>query len=343
MVLAIDFLRKRMNEEILHNEQLLADAMPHGILILSQNNELLWWNLAAKQLLTLQKPKWLSEILSDEIIHRLFTQTSFKSIETESPNNNNIILSLMIRPYWGDQKLLIIQDVTHNYRIEAMRQDFIANVSHELRTPLTVFHGYLEILQNYQNIDEKNFEEILNHMTSQCQRMERLVQDLLLLSRLESDEPNLESHQLVDISSMLKNIYEDAKLLSGKERHEFNLHLDEHLTLKGQSDELRSAFSNLIYNAVHYTPAKGRIDIHWYQDENGKHMRVDDTGIGIPAKYIPRITQRFYRVDKARPYREKGGTGLGLAIVKHVLLRHNAKLKIKSKVNEGSSFCCSFS
>ena len=193
------------------------------------------------------------------------------------------------------------------YRVEAMRQDLIANVSHELRTPLTVFRGYLELLQGHQDLSLMKSDKILQQMNEQCQRMERLVQDLLLLSRLESDQPNTKTYQNIPISSLLKNICEDAKLLSGELNHQFNLHLDEGLYLAGQPEELRSAFSNIIFNAVHYTPVNGKIDIYWYQDDTGKHMKVIDTGIGIPTKYIPRITQRFYRVDKARSQRQKRG------------------------------------
>ncbi len=220
-------------------------------------------------------------------------------------------------------------------------KDFVANISHELRTPLTVFLGYLELLQGEHQFPHEQQQEIFAHMTGQAQRMERLVNDLLLLSRLESDLPDKETHVDVNVAKMLAEIMLDAKTLSADQHHEFILDADSDLILKGDDEELRSAFSNLIYNAVRYTPAEGRIEIKWYQDENGKHLTVEDTGIGIAEKYLPQITQRFYRVDKARS-RGKGGTGLGLAIVKHVLLRHKGKLSIKSRLNVGSTFSCSF-
>lgn len=344
MVVVIDFQIKMIMRSELQNERMLAEAIPDGIIVLSYKDTINWWNYEAQHLLGLNAIEHQSKPISSIIPQKQFQklkQNSGKLI-LELPQHNDMRLSLILRPYWANQQLLIMQDITRTFRLESMRQDFIANVSHELRTPLTVFHGYLELLNDYKNIDEKKFAEILQHMSEQSERMERLVQDLLLLSRLESDQPDLESHQQVAVASMLKNICDDAKKLSGKKQHQFYLYLDETLYLAGQPEELRSAFSNLIYNAVHYTPARGKIEVFWYRDERGKHMKVIDTGIGIPAKYIPRITQRFYRVDKARSYHSKGGTGLGLAIVKHVLLRHNGHLFIQSEVNEGSMFCCTF-
>lgn len=222
-----------------------------------------------------------------------------------------------------------------------MDQDLVANISHELRTPLTVFLGYLELLQGGHSFDHEQEQEIFAHMTGQAQRMQRLVNDLLLLSRLESHLPDQAEHHEVNVAKMLEEIRLDARTLSGDQQHEIILEADKNLNLKGDEEELRSAFSNIIYNAVRYTPAKGRIEIKWFQNENGKYLEVKDTGIGIAEKYIPQITQRFYRVDKARS-RGKGGTGLGLAIVKHVLLRHKGKLLIKSRLNEGSTFTCVF-
>ncbi len=222
-----------------------------------------------------------------------------------------------------------------------MDQDLVANISHELRTPLTVFLGYLELLQGGHAFDPDQQQEIFSHMTGQAQRMERLVNDLLLLSRLESRLPDQSAHLEVNVAKMLEEIVHNAKTLSGEQQHEIILEADNTITLTGDEEELRSAFSNIVYNAVRYTPAKGRIVVKWFENGNKKHLEVEDTGIGIAEKYIPQITQRFYRVDKARS-RGKGGTGLGLAIVKHVLLRHKGKLFIKSRLNEGSTFSCVF-
>lgn len=223
--------------------------------------------------------------------------------------------------------------------LDKMRQDFVANVSHELRTPLTVIHGYLETLLD-QTDDDHPWHEILMQMYQQSENMEKLVADLLLLARLETDQPTIDKAP-VAVASMLKNICEEAKVLSGDKQHQFNLELDYELNISGQERELRSAFSNIIFNAVNYTPANGNITVKWYCDGNKIKLAVTDTGIGIEQKHIPRLTERFYRVDKARS-RSKGGTGLGLAIIKHVLLRHHAQLQIESEVSKGSTFTCVF-
>ncbi len=225
-------------------------------------------------------------------------------------------------------------------RLERMRQDFVANVSHELRTPLTVLHGYLETLidQTQSSFQKKIFEQ----MQAQTSRMERLVEDLLLLSRLEADVPDEKNFQLTDISKMLTQIVEDAKTLSRDKKHQITLIIDKKLKIKGVENELRSAFSNLIFNAVHYTPTQGKIKIRWYKKNDQAIFEVNDSGIGIDVSHISRLTERFYRVDHDRS-RASGGTGLGLAIVKHVLLRHNAHLEIKSTLGKGSCFYCIFS
>ncbi len=233
-------------------------------------------------------------------------------------------------------------DIAREKRLESMRQDFIANVSHELRTPLTVFRGYIELLKKHTQLPGDRIDDIVKHMDGQSQRMERLVEDLLLLSRLESIEPDKEQHQRVHVASLLRDICHDAQSLSGKQQHEFIVNLDEDLWLQGCLEELRSAFSNIIYNAVHYTPEKGTITISCFVDQQGSHIAVKDTGVGIAEKHIPRITQRFYRVDKSRASRGIASTGLGLAIVKHVLLRHDGQLIIESDVEKGSSFECFF-
>lgn len=222
-------------------------------------------------------------------------------------------------------------------------QDFVANVSHELRTPLTVFHGYLEILLDQPEIPPRQLKEILQQMIEQSNRMSFLVRDLLLLSRLEGVSPDVSQYKSVAVAELLRSICEDAKALSGEQKHDIHLDADENLFLPGKEEELHSAFSNLIFNAVTYTPDKGKIWVRWFLDKNTPTMIVKDTGIGIAKKHLPRITQRFYRVDKSRLHRGEHGTGLGLAIVKHVLLRHRGKLIIESQLNKGSTFRCVFS
>lgn len=230
--------------------------------------------------------------------------------------------------------------VTHIQHLERMRQDFVANVSHELRTPLTVVQGYLEVLLE-QALLEGIEKEILIQMQQQTIRMGNLVEDLLLLSRLEDRYPSTKYQKHIAVGKLITHIVQEAKCLSGVLNHTIDCHLDSTLYLRGIEGEVRSLFSNLIFNAVKYTPANGNIKICWYQTKKLACFSVRDNGIGIAAKHIPRLTERFYRVDKARS-RSSGGTGLGLAIAKHVLIRHDAVLKVKSQLGEGSCFICSF-
>lgn len=228
--------------------------------------------------------------------------------------------------------------LTRLKKLENIRQDFIANVSHELRTPLTVFLGYLETL-----IDEAKdhpWQPILLQMQQQSHRMEKLVEDLLLLARLESEQHMNDDKQRVSAAALIRAICKDAQAINRS--HNITAHVDEQLTIMGHEHELHSAFSNLVVNAVYYTPDHGHITVSWYQQDNEAVFSVQDTGIGIAEKHLSRLTERFYRADKARS-RANGGTGLGLAIIKHVLLRHQAKLKISSELGVGSTFECRFS
>ncbi|MEM9243584.1 MAG: ATP-binding protein [Pseudomonadota bacterium] len=231
----------------------------------------------------------------------------------------------------------------HINRFEKIRRDFVANVSHELRTPLTVIHGYLEILCQKSNNEEPigKFKEIFEQMYAHSVRMEHIINELLLLSRLESEDNPAHKKEAIHVSEILEALCEDAKRVSGNRGHVICLEDDRNLLLSGAEDELRSLFSNIIINAVKYTPAGGRIAVKWYVDDNEAVFSVTDTGMGIEQKHIPRLTERFYRVDKARS-RESGGTGLGLAIVKHVLMRHQGEMTIESEPGEGSTFTCRF-
>lgn len=225
--------------------------------------------------------------------------------------------------------------------LEKMRRDFVANVSHELRTPLTVVHGYLEVLLEQNIATDNEIKKIFTQMYQQTTRMENIIEDLLLLSRLESDKQEEVSHVKVNIAVLIKAVCEEAKTLSGASKHNFHLDIDPELEIFGDKQELQSLISNLVFNAVKYTPTGGHIYVSWYRADNKACFQVRDTGIGIEKKYIHRLTERFYRVDKARS-RASGGTGLGLAIVKHVLIRHQAELEIVSELNMGSTFSCLF-
>lgn len=247
-------------------------------------------------------------------------------------------LIVQIIPFENRRQILVTHDATESERIEMMRRDFIANASHELRTPLTVINGFLEIAQSQPDLDQSVRMSHLKLMIEQGQRMQNLVEDMLTLTRLESiDYPVRAEH--VNIHNLLEQILQEAKALSGG-RHAISLSVDGP-DIQGSNDELRSAFSNLVSNAVRYTPEGGNIDINWRQTEAGLQFSVRDNGIGISAEHIARLTERFYRVDKSRS-RETQGTGLGLAIVKHVLLRHGAVLAIESQPEKGSTFIVRF-
>lgn len=330
-----------MNDN-LKSDQNLANALPEGIVFLSEEGRVSWCNTVAVELLALETGQYLGKHI-DRVLHKkLFSQLKLdRTLEVKLPNRPNNYLLMTLCLYDDERFLLIVRDVTVTHKLESMRKDFVANVSHELRTPLTVFQGYLELLKEVSELSTEQLSEIVLHMKSQASRMHHLVEDLLLLSRLESVEPDMERYQEVPVASMLKNIRDDAVSLSAKQQHRFILEVDENLTLNADPAELRSAFSNLVYNAVNYTPAHGTITIRWYQRGAAKIMEVADTGFGIDAKHIPRVTQRFYRVDKARSS-AIGGTGLGLALVKHVLLRHHGDLEIESELGKGSLFRCIF-
>ncbi|OGT35748.1 MAG: two-component sensor histidine kinase [Gammaproteobacteria bacterium RIFCSPHIGHO2_12_FULL_37_14] len=244
----------------------------------------------------------------------------------------------------SDPHLKKLPKLVKNYieHLEQVRSDFVANVSHELRTPLTVIQGYLETLIENKLPDKKTLNKIFIQMYQHSFRMADIIEDLLLLSHLESEDHLSDERKGIKVADILKTIKLDAKNLSGEKQHKINLKADARVLLNGAESELRSLFSNIIVNAIKYTPNKGSIHIEWYGDSHGQGIfRVADTGIGIAKEHLPRITERFYRVDRARS-RERGGTGLGLAIVKHVLLRHHGQLEIESVPDKGSTFTCVF-
>jgi two-component system phosphate regulon sensor histidine kinase PhoR len=256
-----------------------------------------------------------------------------------SPVNENITLRVRVIPYSGNRRLVVARDMTRMQRLERTRQDFVANVSHELRSPLTVVAGYLETLLESQEFGEQ-YGDQLRSMQLQTSRMNQIVDDLMLLSRLESEAPQTDAEPVV-VARLIDSIANQARQLSGESEHVIELDIDRELCIKGREPELYSAFSNLVFNAVRYTPAGGRIAIRWKESAGVPVFSVEDSGVGIDAHHLPRLTERFYRVDTGRS-RASGGTGLGLAIVKHVLLRHEGQLEIESEVERGSVFRCHF-
>ena len=261
-------------------------------------------------------------------------------LELPSPLDEDMTFAYRVVPYSRNQKLLVVRDISRLKRLERIRSDFVANVSHELRTPLTVVSGYLENMVDDEDSCGEYWKKTLHQMQGQTSRMTRLVEDLLMLSRLEDEEKSL-VHDIVAVPAVLASLREDAKILSGERSHHISLDCDGSLWMRGSEKELSSAFSNLIFNAVNYTEDKGHIDIRWCKQDSNVVFEVKDDGIGVSPAHIKRLTERFYRVDAGRS-RESGGTGLGLAIVKHVLDRHGARLEIESEPGVGSVFRCIF-
>jgi two-component system, OmpR family, phosphate regulon sensor histidine kinase PhoR len=317
----------------------LTNSMPYGVVAVDLNGDVVWHNTVAAELLQTKKLSINENV--KEMMRLHFAGCNSSAVQMRSLANPDVYLSLQINAYQHHYHLLTIEDITHTIKLETMRQKFVADVSHELRTPLTVFHGYLQLLTANAQVPEDKLAEIVVQMYAQAERMERLVEDLLLLSRLEVDEPDDKQCEPVCVPAMLSAILQDARTLSAG-GHQFELEVDQQLYIQGYEDEIISAFTNLIFNAIYYTPAPGKIIIRWYRQGKHAYFEVEDNGLGIADKYLQRITQRFYRVDKSRKYRGQCGTGLGLAIVKHVLLRHEAILNIQSQLGEGSVFQCRF-
>ena len=260
-------------------------------------------------------------------------------LQISSPADANLTLSIRIVPYGNKQHLLVARDITKLQRLEKVRQDFVANVSHEMRTPLTVINGYLETLCD----DRTAPPEMLNlydQMHQQSARMQSIVNDLLLLAKLESNDTQA-THRMMKLDGLFSILREEAESLSGDKHHKIDFDIDKDLMVRGSEAELHSVFSNLVSNAIRYTPDKGTVTVRWYRCGEEGCFEVEDSGIGIARQHIDRLTERFYRVDVGRS-RHSGGTGLGLAIVKHVLMRHQAKLKITSEEGVGSKFTCVF-
>jgi len=313
--------------------------------MLDSDGNLEWWNRAAETLLGLKTPQDSGQPVTNLVRHprfkEYFEQNNYlEPLEIPSPINDRLRVQLLITRYGNNEHLMLVRDVTRIHQLEQMRKDFVANVSHELRTPLTVICGYLEtLLDNVKEVNPR-WVRALQQMHQQGGRMQTLLNDLLLLAKLEATDYPSDNHPVV-VSTVLQTIKSDAQALSGQNNQRITLEVDSDAQLKGSETELRSAFSNLVFNAVKYTPAEGTIRIRWWDDEQGAHLSVQDSGPGIEPKHLPRLTERFYRVDSSRAS-NTGGTGLGLAIVKHVLLRHRGTLDISSVVGKGSTFTCHF-
>ncbi len=339
--------RKRRKRQIRFTRRFreAANAVPDALVILGKQQRVEWANPAAANLLGIHWPnddgRPISELLTYPDLETFIETGDYqRPLDIVPEHNRLVMLSLRITPF-GErkrQRLLVGRDITKIYHLNMIRRDFVANASHELRTPLTVIAGVVENLA-LSPATPKNHRRPLSLMQHQTERMRSIIEDLLTLSRLEMDEEPTDASP-VDVPQELELILHEASALSGG-GHGFETEIDDGLLLLGNPAELRSAFANLVHNAVRHTPDGTRVRIVWGAGQEGPEFRVEDNGGGIADEHLPRLTERFYRVDGARS-RASGGTGLGLAIVKHVLNRHRARLSIESTLGEGSRFICRF-
>lgn len=319
-----------------------AQAMPDGVVLLDEKKAIEWCNDQAAAMLELDPRADVGRPIANlvrepEFIDYLGLEETDRSGPARLPAGAGRVLSIRLIPYGESQTLLLARDVTQAERVEAMRRDFVANVSHELRTPLTVLVGFLETVRELK-LDPQRVRDYVGMMREQGARMQRIIEDLLALSVLECAPPP--AAERVRVASLLERLAADAAALS-KGRHTISVEGRPQVDLLGAEPEIASAFGNLISNAVRYTPTGGKVTVVWHDGPDDASFSVEDTGVGIPAEHIPRLTERFYRVDRGRS-RDTGGTGLGLAIVKHALARHQASLVIESAPGRGSRFIVHF-
>jgi two-component system phosphate regulon sensor histidine kinase PhoR len=316
-----------------------TEALPDAAVVLGVNDEIQWTNKAARDVFRLQqadKGQRIHNLIRfPEFIRYINSGNYTEPVVIPSPINQHMTLSVRIVPYGAGLRLLLAQDVTQIKVMERMRKDFVANVSHELRTPLTVLKGYLETLQDIDDGISPILTSSFEQMYGQTERMQHLVDDLLLLTRLESQQKKA---VCVHIPELLSQICQEGDSLSG--RH-IELTLETNKNIMGEEQELRSAFTNLLSNALKYSPDDTVVKVRWYLNHDSITLAVEDQGEGITKTDIGRVTERFYRAEVKRS-KKVSGTGLGLAIVKHVLMRHDAQLSITSELGRGSCFSCQF-
>jgi phosphate regulon sensor kinase PhoR len=317
-----------------------ASQLPDAVVLIDEQQHIRWFNHAAENLLGLRRPQdrgvLLQQRMANSELAGWLRDGALEPLnDATAPGQADSQLNVSMLPFGDHEQLLLARDISHLNRLEQIRRDFVANVSHELRTPLTVIHGYLELIDPE---DVPELAPVLGEMRAQSKRMGQIVEDLLTLSRLETQ------HQIADervpMASLLATVRKEADALS-QGRHRILLESSAEADLLGSPKDLHSALSNLVSNAVRYTPAGGSITIRWQREPGGAVYSVSDTGFGIPATHLARLTERFYRISSSRS-RDSGGTGLGLSIVKHVLNLHQAQLRIESAPGVGSTFACHF-
>ncbi|MBV8496260.1 MAG: phosphate regulon sensor histidine kinase PhoR [Gammaproteobacteria bacterium] len=339
--------RKRFHKQrfvqLMRQLQRSTTALPNGVVILNAQREIVWFNRTAARLLNLRRTADLGMriehlLREPEFVRYLAGQDYANPVVIRPATAEDSYLSLQVAPYGDGQLLLLVTDVSRAVRLEAVRRDFVANASHELRSPLTVISGYLETLSADPALDAE-LQAPVAEMRRQAERMTAIIHDLLELSRLE-ETAEVEGGEPVDIAALLALLRKDV-LARVSHPSEVRVRIDSATQLRGDEPEIHSAFSNLVDNAAKYTPPEGSVEMRWWTDQDGGHFSVSDTGFGIHSEHIPRLTERFYRVDPGRS-RATGGSGLGLAIVKHVLQRHGATLEVESTLGVGSTFTCHF-
>jgi len=333
--------RKKKLSKMIDQFRQSTEALPDAAVVLGAHDEIEWANKAARDVFGLQqsdKGQRIPNLIRFPDFIRYLKSGNYKeAVVLPSPVDNRITLEVRIVPYGAGLRLLLAQDVTQLKKMERMRKDFVANVSHELRTPLTVLKGYLETLQDMDDGHSPLLTGSFQQMQGQTERMQHLVDDLLLLTRLETQQ---KKSQCVDVPALLSHICKEGDSLENASRR-IELTLETAAHIVGEEQELRSAFTNLLGNALKYSPEDSVVKVRWYQDKESIVLTVEDQGEGIAKADIPRVTERFYRVETKR-VKKVNGTGLGLAIVKHVLMRHDAHLNINSELGKGSCFSCYF-
>ena len=335
--------RKRLQDVVDYLRDSFSSLSDAAVMI-DKSGDIEWSNQAARLLLGLRYPEDVGQqlvnlIRSPEFIEYYESGDFDKGLEAPSPHVAEKQLQFQLTFFGKGSRLLFARDITHTHMLQEMRKDFVGNVSHELRTPLTVVNGYLETFADSELAKDKRYKRAIGQMLQQVKRMETLVKDLITLTRLESVS-NEQDRSEVKVCAMLRRI-RDEVLAVFEDQRDIQIDCDPNVLIIAEAEELRSAFTNLVMNAAKYTSEGGQISVRWYADNNAAWLTVEDNGIGVEPHHIPRLTERFYRVDKSRSTRT-GGTGLGLAIVKHVLLRHNGELQITSQFCLGSRFSCRF-
>ena len=340
--------RKKQLSAYLKQFRRAASALPDAIVLLDTFGKIEWANKNARQILGIEWPQdanvRFADLVRDPEVNKLLQsndQNQFsQGVEISNAKNTEFIVNIKVVPYTNDLRMVIARDVSRLVKVNKMQSDFVANVSHELKTPLTVLKGYLEIIDNYAELPE-NLAKPIEQMSAQSDRMQLIVQDLLYLAKLE-DKGQISEQIEIDITPILNGIIETAQEKVQLKQQKIEIDINSDIHLKGNATELHAAFSNLIFNAINYTPEDGIVKIKWGLNKyGGATFQIKDNGEGIASHHIARLTRRFYRVDSDRS-RQGGGTGLGLAIVKHVLERHSAQLEIDSSVGVGSEFRCLF-